>query len=515
MRQDDHGDAFVTELESALSDAFAVDPDPFRQVAVRAQVIAELREINSATTVQGALSRVYDVQPSASRYNHYRQLAIAAASEPVPEKESLLTRAMALFRGGDHVFERRLNDCIDAIVSGRATTNECLQRYPQDADRLAPLLGMAFELRSEYASLPFEQRLSGVRWRIQRASQVRETTPLAAQPAGGGFFRNLQWAAPLTTGVAASFLLGFLVFQAYLGDDGATTSPQAGNPQFAEGEGPLSFGALNEVTSENQYLSRFQSSIERVQTAVINEQPPAAEDIEALTQRTSELQEQIEAGGLEGEERRAAVTLADTAASALEAAESLVEGDQADLLVTSQELIDQLNSAIASTALPGGDSDEGEAADPEPTAEPTEEPADDDEQPADDGDGEGSEDEEVDLVELVDTHRALSEQLAAGVVLDRALFRAYRQSLNDLQEAIESEEGAADEEFLTTTLELLGLDEVSLNALLESDSAVAEQLTEAQTRRTEVFDLAEGTLSELQNPDDEGEEGEEPPEERN
>jgi hypothetical protein len=493
-----HDDHFRAELEQALSEAFAVKPDPFRQVAIRAQVIAEMREIHSAKTVQGALGRVYAVQPSAHKYEHYRRLAMAAVHEPVLEKESFFARARALFRGSNHNFERRLNDCIDDIVGGRATTNECLQRYPEDADRLAPLLGMAFQLRSEYASLPFEQRLSGVRWRVQRASQKRDTTPLAGHVSGGGFLRNLQWAAPLTTGVAASFLLAFLVFQTYLSDGGDSGSPQAGNPQVPVQGNPRSFAALQEAIGDNEYLTRFDAAIERVETAVLNEQPPAPEDIEALTQQTSELQEQIEAGGLEGEERRAAANLAVVAANTLEAAEPLVGVEEQELLVTSQELIQQLNNAIASTALPG--SNEGnEEQTAEPTAEPTEEPADDgegDEEPA--GDGE-DEDEEVTLAELVDGHRALSEQLAAGVVIDRALFRAYRQSLDDLQEAIESEEGAADEEFLTTTLELLGLDEVSLNGLLETYPTFEEQLSEALTRRTEVYDAAEQALSDLQN----------------
>jgi hypothetical protein len=76
-----HDDHFRAELEQALSEAFAVKPDTFRQVAIRAQVIAEMREIHSAKTVQGALGRVYAVQPSAHKYEHYRRLAMAAVHD--------------------------------------------------------------------------------------------------------------------------------------------------------------------------------------------------------------------------------------------------------------------------------------------------------------------------------------------------------------------------------------------------------------------------------------------------
>lgn len=511
--RDGHEDPFTAELEQALSEAFAVKPDPFRQVAIRAQVIAEMREIHSATTVQNALGRVYAVQPSASKYEHYRRLSIAAAQEPAVEREPFFARALALFRGSNHDFERTLNDCIDDIVAGRATTNDCLQRYPDEADRLAPLLGMAFQLRSEYASLPFEQRLSGVRWRVQRASQTRETTPLVGQSSGGGFLRNLQWAAPLTTGVAASFLLAFLVFQAYVSDGGSSGSPQAGNPQVPVQGNPLSFSALQEAIGENEYLTRFQSSIDRVREAVDNEQPPAAEDIEALTQHASELQEQIDTGGLEREERRAAANLAGVAASTLEAAESLVEEDgEQELLVTSVELVEQLNSAIASTALPGSEGEEEEGAEPEPTAEP-EEPADDSEGEGDgEGEGEASDDEEVTLAELVENHRELTERLGTNVV-GRSLLRDYRQSLDALEEAIASEEGAADEEFLTETLELLQLDEVALVSLVENLPILQEELTNALNRRAEVYSAGELALSELQN--GAGEDEEPPAEEQN
>ncbi|MDD5467182.1 MAG: hypothetical protein PHS96_05210 [Anaerolineales bacterium] len=40
-------------------------------------------------------------------------------------------------------FERALEDCLDSLVSGRASLDECLARYPQHAARLRPLLEAA------------------------------------------------------------------------------------------------------------------------------------------------------------------------------------------------------------------------------------------------------------------------------------------------------------------------------------------------------------------------------------
>ena len=87
------------------------------------------------------------------------------------------------------------------------------------------------------------------------------------------------------------------------------------------------------------------------------------------------------------------------------------------------------------------------------------------------------------------------------------------EQLDALEEAIASEEGAADEEFLTETLEQLQLDEVALISLIENLPILQEELTNALNRRAEVYSAGELALSELQN--GAGEDEEPPAEEQN
>ncbi|MEX2237142.1 MAG: hypothetical protein WEB00_06385 [Dehalococcoidia bacterium] len=496
----DHGyeKAMEAELEQALTQAFDVQPDPFRRVAIRAQLVAEIRELKATRTVQGALGTAYAVQPSEQKYAHYRQLAInsaRAAQADSVARPSVLRRALAFFSTSDSTFERRLNDCIDSLVAGRASFNECLQRYPEDADKLAPLLGMAFELRSEYASLPMDKRLSGIRWRVQRAAREPQTAPLAVpQRSSGGFYKSLQWAAPLTTGVAAAFVLAFVAFQFVANDGGSGGSQQASSgPRFEQ----VNFSAVARIADNNETLGRYRSALERVSIAVDRNEAPSRADLEALLEQNDDLHAELP--NLEGEELQAASYYAEVAAATLSDAEALVAEEDLDALVSSQEAVEASREAISETTIPTRTGDGNE----EPQTDPTEEAT-----PGDEPDSSTAtpeiEEEQPDLGETLDDHRALSELLHADPpVIDATLIEDYVASLDALEAAIASEEGAADAVFLQEVIDLLGEDAVALRDLQEALVVAGEplplgfieatvRLGEVITSANEALDLLEG-----------------------
>lgn len=492
MREQTDGQELPAELETALGQAFAVRPDPFRQVAIRAQVIAEAREMRNRT-VEADLGQAYAVQPSMQKYALYRRMAIEAGTQPLaaPERSAgFFARAFSFLASGETSFERRLNDCIEAVVAGRATTNDCLQQYPQDADRLAPLLGLAQGLRTEYASLPLDQRVSGVRWRVLRAAREPQTRPLAAETtSGGGFFKHLQWAAPLTTGVAASFILTFLAFQALTGGSGSPTGPTGGQVVVAPTGEPLDYGALVEVAEDNPTLNRVRLSVERVRTAVDNNEAPSREELEELTQSTQALNENI--NDLGNAELGAARQIAEIAVTTLAEAETLVADEDAEALVSSVEAVNNSRTAAEGAVEPASTPDEPEptaTADPEPTEDPEPTPTATPEPP--------------DLEALLATHAEISEALpdAAGEGLDAALLEDYNESAAALILALESPEGSADAEFIITAVSLAGSNVLRLTAVEnpgdESELALLDEARDTAQQLAEKAVAAKQALEE-------------------
>lgn len=79
-------------------------------------------------------------------------------------------------------FEERLDRCLEAVLSGRWTVEDCLLRYPQDATRLRPLLLAALRLREALASEPRPEFREAARERFLVATGQRLREALAVEP---------------------------------------------------------------------------------------------------------------------------------------------------------------------------------------------------------------------------------------------------------------------------------------------------------------------------------------------
>jgi hypothetical protein len=477
------------ELEEALASSFAVQPDPFRQEVIRAQIVAEARELYAPKTMEGALERTFSVQPNPAKYAQYRRMAMAAARQPLyePARKSWPSRIFGFLAPRDD-FELRLNDSIEAIVSGRATTSDCLERYPEDAERLAPLLGLASQLQAEYASLPVDQRLSGVRWRLQRATRETNTTPLL-QPAGASFFRHLQWAAPLTAGVAASLVLALVVFQ-------GLNSPSSGsNGELANGIAlgdNIDYSRLPEIAGDNEVLRQAVDSIQQVRIAIENNQPPPNESLENLAAGSRALNAGLD--DLESDDLSAAVYITEAAADTLEQAAPLVTEEN---LGTFEETQEQVSATVAasraavdgnaSVEAPPDDGSEAQQDDDTAAGDTRNAGGDTAGDEADDESGEPSvviagdeaeedaEEEEStlpdDLQTLLDSHADVVARFE-DEELSEELLGDYIVSVDDLLGALEDPQNAANAGF---TVELL--------TAANDDLRMFERLSEDAPRR--------------------------------
>jgi hypothetical protein len=63
-------------------------------------------------------------------------------------------------------FQERLNECLEALSSGQRTLDECLAMYPQEADRLEPLLRTALRLRETLSVEPRSEFAAAARQRF-------------------------------------------------------------------------------------------------------------------------------------------------------------------------------------------------------------------------------------------------------------------------------------------------------------------------------------------------------------
>ncbi|MPZ22300.1 MAG: hypothetical protein GEU28_01865 [Dehalococcoidia bacterium] len=514
----DRDDQVMAGLEDTLAETFAVEPDPFRQVAIRAQVLAEVREMNKKQSIAGALEHVFSVEPRAEKYAHYRQMAVDAAREPVAEAASrppLLSRALAFITAREGSFERSLNASIEAVVGGRASVNDCLQQFPRDADRMAPLLMLAQQLRYEYSSLPLEQRVSGVRWRVLRATREPQTAPLAAETAGsGGFMRHLQWAAPLTSGVAAAFVLSFLLFQSYAGDSDGPSGP---GPQV--GDVPPSDEAssfrVDEVTARNEVLARVRGSVERVQFAVIENRAPSRQELEDLAAGAQDLNEQLSTNAIQSaDEFAVAYTLSRQAAQAIEAAGPLVAAEDQALVENTRVAIEASQEQLGVVTVTPSDDEVVQDPDPEidptgtpePTASvtpgPTDEPT--DEPTATPTPDEGAATPAAARMELLESHNALVEDLAQAPpeAVTIALLNQYAVSLNNLIALLESDDGASDGDFVRGVLLSTATESTQLTRVGSVSEPVAQAIEELSLLVDELDALARAALQELHNDDD-------------
>lgn len=104
-----------------------------------------------------------------------------------------------------------LANCIDEILTGRSTLEDCLDRYPQLADELRPLLGIASGIRPDEA-VPTARSVERIKARVLRAmasSQVHRREGRIAR--AFGWFRLPVAMARMSLPALAGVVLAFLV----------------------------------------------------------------------------------------------------------------------------------------------------------------------------------------------------------------------------------------------------------------------------------------------------------------
>jgi hypothetical protein len=70
-------------------------------------------------------------------------------------------------------FEQILDDCIEKMLSGEATLEECLRQYPAEAAALEPLLQKAAELQRSVSGYPSPEFKARTRAELKRRIQSR------------------------------------------------------------------------------------------------------------------------------------------------------------------------------------------------------------------------------------------------------------------------------------------------------------------------------------------------------
>jgi hypothetical protein len=79
-------------------------------------------------------------------------------------------------------FEDRFNECLEALLSGQRSLEDCLSMYPEDSDRLEPMLRAAMMLCGAFAAKPRPQFAASARERFLRVTPPRLRESLAFEP---------------------------------------------------------------------------------------------------------------------------------------------------------------------------------------------------------------------------------------------------------------------------------------------------------------------------------------------
>ena len=79
-------------------------------------------------------------------------------------------------------FEERLNECLEALAGGYRSLEECLSLYPDDADRLEPLLRTALFVSDAMAVEPRPEFAARARRHLLRVTEPRLRESLAVEP---------------------------------------------------------------------------------------------------------------------------------------------------------------------------------------------------------------------------------------------------------------------------------------------------------------------------------------------
>lgn len=99
-------------------------------------------------------------------------------------------------------FENKLNDCLEKLLSGTETVEQCLQRYPNDAQELEPLLRTAMSVHKTVDITPSPELKARIRYNLQlkmaEVGKPRRASWFSMQP---------RWATAMTA-VMLVFVLG-------------------------------------------------------------------------------------------------------------------------------------------------------------------------------------------------------------------------------------------------------------------------------------------------------------------
>jgi hypothetical protein len=83
-------------------------------------------------------------------------------------------------------FENKLNDCLERLLSGTETIEQCLQRYPNEAKELEPLLRTAMSVDKAVDITPTPESKSRIRYNLQlkmaEVGKPRRASWISLQP---------------------------------------------------------------------------------------------------------------------------------------------------------------------------------------------------------------------------------------------------------------------------------------------------------------------------------------------
>ncbi|MDD5190459.1 MAG: DUF5667 domain-containing protein [Dehalococcoidales bacterium] len=102
----------------------------------------------------------------------------------------------------NQIFENVLDECLEALISGTATVEQCLQKHPEFADELAPLLKTAASVNTAVDLKPSPAFKARARYQLQL--MMAET----AAPRKRGFWSLQPKWALASMAVMAVFLMG-------------------------------------------------------------------------------------------------------------------------------------------------------------------------------------------------------------------------------------------------------------------------------------------------------------------
>lgn len=172
-------------------------------------------------------------------------------------------------------FEHLLSDCLERLARGE-TVEDCLARYPQSAQELAPLLRVAQATLATAASLrPRPEARTAIQERLSRAWRERERKRRRALPL-------LGLLRPVLVALSLVLLLGF----AGWGTAAASAGSLPGEPLYPVKKAGERFLLVITFSSEGKARRHVSLANERAkEMEVLVHQQKGDQDIEGLAQR--------------------------------------------------------------------------------------------------------------------------------------------------------------------------------------------------------------------------------------